>query len=62
VQTFPDSHVFQYTAVSDGYKMVGNAVPVELARRIAEQIEQDMREKTGTKLGGAPLPGAIQQY
>ncbi len=39
VQTFPDDHRFVYDRIADGYKMVGNAVPVELARRLAEQIK-----------------------
>jgi DNA (cytosine-5)-methyltransferase 1 len=39
VQTFPDDHRFVYDRISDGYKMVGNAVPVELARRLAEQVK-----------------------
>lgn len=38
VQTFPDDHRFIYDRISDGYKMVGNAVPVELAKRLAVQI------------------------
>jgi DNA (cytosine-5)-methyltransferase 1 len=38
VQTFPDDHRFVYDRISDGYKMVGNAVPVELARRLAVQV------------------------
>lgn len=29
VQTFPDNFIFHYTSIADGYKMVGNAVPVE---------------------------------
>lgn len=42
IQTFPDDFVFQYQNVSDGYKMVGNAVPVEFARRLAEVIYNDI--------------------
>lgn len=38
IQTFPDDFKFYYTDLSDGYKMIGNAVPVELARTIAEAI------------------------
>jgi DNA (cytosine-5)-methyltransferase 1 len=44
VQTFPDSFVFKYQDVSDGYKMVGNAVPVKFAKRIASQIYKDLHE------------------
>jgi len=42
IQTFPDSHEFVYGNVANGYKMVGNAVPVELARRIARVIANDL--------------------
>jgi hypothetical protein len=38
IQTFDDAHQFVYRRIADGYKMVGNAVPVELARRLAMQI------------------------
>ena len=40
IQGFPDDFVFLYTAVNDGYKMIGNAVPVPLARVLAEQIKR----------------------
>lgn len=42
IQGFPDDFVFVYNKIEDGYKMVGNAVPVELARRIALQIKKDL--------------------
>jgi DNA (cytosine-5)-methyltransferase 1 len=38
IQTFPDCFVFHYDGIADGYKMVGNAVPVNMARAIAESI------------------------
>lgn len=40
VQTFPDDFIFYYSNVNDGYKMIGNAVPVELAYHIAVQIKK----------------------
>ncbi|NLB62094.1 MAG: DNA cytosine methyltransferase [Clostridiales bacterium] len=43
IQTFPDDFVFYYTDISDGYKMVGNAVPVELAYAIANEINSTFR-------------------
>jgi DNA (cytosine-5)-methyltransferase 1 len=43
IQTFPDAYEFVYSRVSDGYKMIGNAVPVEFARRIAMKISQDLK-------------------
>ena len=38
VQTFPDDFVFLYTDVNMGYKMIGNAVPVNLAYHVAMSI------------------------
>lgn len=38
LQTFPDDFEFIYTDVNDGYKMIGNAVPVNLAHIIAKDI------------------------
>jgi DNA (cytosine-5)-methyltransferase 1 len=42
VQTFPDSFKFFYTGIADGYKMIGNAVPVNLAFHIARAIAEDL--------------------
>ena len=39
IQSFPDDFVFEYKNINDGYKMVGNAVPVNLAYHIALQIK-----------------------
>jgi DNA (cytosine-5)-methyltransferase 1 len=45
IQTFPDDFVFYYENVSDGYKMIGNAVPVRLAKVMAEKIMADLKAK-----------------
>ena len=42
IQTFPDDFIFKYNDLTDGYKMVGNAVPVNLAFHIATQIKNDL--------------------
>jgi DNA (cytosine-5)-methyltransferase 1 len=42
IQTFPDNFIFKYQAVNDGYKMVGNAVPVEFACHLATKIYHDI--------------------
>lgn len=42
VQTFPDDFKFVYTDVDYGYKMIGNAVPVNLAYHIALQIRKTL--------------------
>ncbi len=42
LQGFPDDFEFVYTSVDTGYKMIGNAVPVSLAKRIACQIKSTL--------------------
>ena len=44
IQTFPDSFKFIYTDVAVGYKMIGNAVPVNLALAMANKIREDLYE------------------
>jgi DNA (cytosine-5)-methyltransferase 1 len=44
IQTFPDSFLFKYNKLEDGYKMVGNAVPSEFARQLASVIFRDVSE------------------
>ena len=43
IQTFPDDFVFYYDNVADGYKMIGNAVPVKLAEALAKQIMNNLK-------------------
>ena len=45
IQGFPDSFKFIYNDVNYGYKMIGNAVPVNLAYHIAKQIKNTLTEK-----------------
>ena len=47
IQTFPDSFIFKYDNIADGYKMVGNAVPVEFAKNIAIKIKKDLLKSNG---------------
>ena len=42
VQTFPDDFIFKYKYIIDGYKMVGNAVPINLARALGSKIFEDI--------------------
>lgn len=43
VQAFPDDFIFYYKNVTDGYKMIGNAVAVTFAEALATQILNDLR-------------------
>jgi len=42
IQTFPDSFIFDYENIADGYKMIGNAVPVKFAEVLAKSIKKDL--------------------
>ncbi|MDD3052507.1 MAG: DNA cytosine methyltransferase [Candidatus Cloacimonetes bacterium] len=44
IQTFPDEYLFIYENLADGYKMVGNAVPVEFAKNLAQVIYDDLKD------------------
>lgn len=46
IQTFPDDFIFYYQTVADGYKMVGNAVPVRLAESLARKIKSDLEPRS----------------
>ena len=50
IQGFPDSFRFLYRDVNDGYKMIGNAVPVLLAKAVAESIRNTLEEKTSIRI------------
>jgi len=42
IQTFPDDFIFYYKKVAAGYKMIGNAVPVNLAHFMAKSIKEQI--------------------
>ena len=44
IQTFPDDFEFLYTNISAGYKMIGNAVPVNLGYHMAMAIKSQIRD------------------
>lgn len=46
IQTFPDDFILTYKNITHGYKMIGNAVPVNLAYEIAKQIKKYLIENT----------------
>ena len=45
IQGFPDEFQFFYSNVNDAYKMIGNAVPVNLAYEVAIAIQKILRAK-----------------
>ena len=48
-QTFPDHFVFHYNSVVAGYKMIGNAVPVRMAKVLGQKIFADLISLRVTK-------------
>jgi DNA (cytosine-5)-methyltransferase 1 len=42
IQTFPDEFILHYDKLEDAYKMIGNAVPVNLAYALAQGIARDL--------------------
>lgn len=45
IQTFPDDFIFHYKNLTSAYKMIGNAVPVDLAEIMASAIYDDLTKK-----------------
>ena len=44
IQTFPDDFIFKYDNINTGYKMIGNAVPVNLAYIVACSIKNCLED------------------
>lgn len=44
IQGFPDNFKFIYEKVDTAYKMIGNAVPVNLAFEIAKSIKEQLEK------------------
>ena len=44
IQSFPDEWIFS-GSISQQYKQIGNAVPVNLAKAIATKIKEDLDER-----------------
>ena len=49
IQTFPDDFIFHYKKIAEGYKMIGNAVPINLAEFLAESIKKQIENNTSKK-------------
>ena len=61
VQGFPDSFIFKYRNVADGYKVIGNAVPPPLAMAVAESIRDALAVSGVQELNGGAEGGANGQ-
>lgn len=59
IQTFPDDFRFFYDNVEDGYKMIGNAVPPLLAKRLALSIKEAV---SSAHLDGADATNVLVGY
>ena len=44
IQTFPDDFIFKYENIAAGYKMIGNAVPVNMAKFLAQTIKMQISD------------------
>ena len=42
IQTFPDDFIYHYQNLNAGYKMIGNAVPVNFSRALATAIREQL--------------------
>lgn len=62
IQTFPDNFVLHYKDLADGYKMVGNAVPVNLAKALGEKIMADISEYIENSKGVGMVKSPINQH
>lgn len=60
VQTFPDDYIFKYDSLIHGYKMVGNAVPVNLAYLIAVKVFTDLSGARRSKKFNLDPPSFFQ--
>jgi len=54
IQTFPDSFEFVYSHIAAGYKMIGNAVPVNLAKHLAIRIKSQINETEKDRTEAVP--------
>ena len=61
LQTFPDDFNFVYTNITNGYKMVGNAVPPLLAEKIADQVNKSFKNIIDGKDGNILLESKMEE-
>jgi DNA (cytosine-5)-methyltransferase 1 len=56
IQTFPDSYKLLFDRVDKGYKMLGNAVPVNLASAVARSMMQALNSEPCPSPSPSPSP------
>jgi DNA (cytosine-5)-methyltransferase 1 len=61
VQTFPDDHQFCYDRIVDGYKMIGNAVPVMLGYHLAMAVKNSIQGRKPTRARQSPAGGTSRE-
>ena len=59
IQTFPDDFIFYYKNISAGYKMIGNAVAVNFAEILANQIKSTLIVKEATNKSKKQVTGSL---
>ena len=62
IQTFSDDFLVSFDKITDGYRMVGNAVPVNLARAVAAQIRTDLGDIQFQGSPGKRFSGSIRRF
>jgi len=62
IQTFPDDFIFHYTSLAAGYKMIGNAVPVNFAYALAMQIKKQLNGELSNDASYIPQHGELKLF
>lgn len=60
IQTFPENFIFHYKYVAAGYKMIGNAVPVKLAKVLASKILTDLQSINAFQKGNVQNTNVVE--
>lgn len=62
IQTFPDDFIFYYDSLAAGYKMIGNAVPVNFAHELALQIKRQLNGELHGTTNEASKQGVLRLF
>jgi DNA (cytosine-5)-methyltransferase 1 len=58
IRAFPDEFTFHYKTVAASYKIIGNAVPVELSGVLAAKIKADLAQRNSATTDQAATKAA----